>query len=442
MNNVDPMKKSSIYATFGKYYGEKLYKLLFDCCSGKPGSFCYEVKKCFNLEVTYEELMSLRSNGSLIKGSYYLVTDFQTVTYIQFSNSLGSEEIYEGTIEPMIVQAVSNSELATEIWSTVHPTDIITWKPDFEDREWDAVLGKSTGVITSREDTLLKLKRDFDWRNVIFRRWETINGSGVYDSYLPTPFSYQDFPPFAANDSFDCYIGSPLIAAASFGIPYWLDNTIGKQSTAQMSIKLAYGNNIEGYFDNNGTIEYCLFNKVAEDFIYNTITYVINNDVFKIDTNYTGNIQNNSGGTGSLKIENNICGSIDGNIFDGEIMKNNVIAIQDNTSTQLNCLIWENQGIEIQNNTNFVDIDGNKFNFINNNDFGGFSFKISIGNSFANNVIDADIQNNNFLTTISGKTFTPTASMQSTNPSITTYDTIDGDVEQVLTSGTLTYIPF
>lgn len=41
--NVDPMKKSSIYATFGKYYGEKLYRLLYDCCSG-VGSFCYEVK--------------------------------------------------------------------------------------------------------------------------------------------------------------------------------------------------------------------------------------------------------------------------------------------------------------------------------------------------------------------------------------------------------------
>jgi len=47
--NVDPMKKSSIYATFGRYYGEKLYKLLYDCCSGRPGSFCYEVLSCLGI---------------------------------------------------------------------------------------------------------------------------------------------------------------------------------------------------------------------------------------------------------------------------------------------------------------------------------------------------------------------------------------------------------
>lgn len=41
--NEDLMKKSSINAILGKYYGKKLYNLLNDCCTG-VGSFCYEVK--------------------------------------------------------------------------------------------------------------------------------------------------------------------------------------------------------------------------------------------------------------------------------------------------------------------------------------------------------------------------------------------------------------
>lgn len=62
--NVDPMKKSSIYATFGKYYGEKLYKLLYDCCSGYPGSFCYEVLKCFGISSQGDDDKVLTQQGN------------------------------------------------------------------------------------------------------------------------------------------------------------------------------------------------------------------------------------------------------------------------------------------------------------------------------------------------------------------------------------------
>ena len=285
--NVDPMKKSSIYATFGRYYGEKLYKLLYDCCSGRPGSFCYEVKKCSRIEVTYNELVSLINTNSLIPGNTYVITDFQTVTYIQYSGSgIGNEEIYKGDIEPMLVHAVAPNKVDTKIESTIYPTDIITWKPFFQDREWDAVLGQSTGVITSREDTILKLKRDFDFRNIIFRRWETVNGSGIFDSFFNTGFAYQDYPPFttSGDGSSNCYIGSLLQFSAGFGIPYWLDNTVGKQSTYSMNIKFAYGNNVEGYFDTNGEILYCFLNKVSGNFIYNNVDIYLNNNVATLDT--------------------------------------------------------------------------------------------------------------------------------------------------------------
>jgi len=68
-SNVDPMKKSSIYATFGRYYGEKLYKLLFDCCSGLPGSFCYEVLKCLNISPQGNADLVLNQQGEWIQNS-------------------------------------------------------------------------------------------------------------------------------------------------------------------------------------------------------------------------------------------------------------------------------------------------------------------------------------------------------------------------------------
>lgn len=66
MSNVDPMKKSSIYSIFGKYYGEKLYKLLYDCCSGSPGSFCYEVASCLGISLQGDANKVLNQQGEWV----------------------------------------------------------------------------------------------------------------------------------------------------------------------------------------------------------------------------------------------------------------------------------------------------------------------------------------------------------------------------------------
>ena len=64
-SNVQPMKRSSIYATFGNYYGEKLYKLLYDCCQG-VGSFCYEVLKCLGISDQGDNSKFLNQQGEWI----------------------------------------------------------------------------------------------------------------------------------------------------------------------------------------------------------------------------------------------------------------------------------------------------------------------------------------------------------------------------------------
>lgn len=444
------IKKSGVYGIFGQKYGNKLINSLTGCCDGQD---CCDIK-----EIKYKELLDLINSNSLKQKQKYLITDFQTVTYIQFSGGgIGNEELNYGDIEPMIVEAVSKNKIATQIWSTLYPDDIITWTPIFQDKEWDAVLDYSTGVITSREDTIFKLKRDFDFRNVIFRRWETINGSGIYDSIFNTGFGYEDYPPFAP-DSYNCSIESPLSISTTLGIPYWLDNTIGKLSTSLMEVLQAFGNNIEGYFDSNGIIYGLFYNKIAEDFIYNNCFSYSNNTVTLLDRNGGYFIGGNSG---DLRLINNVVsGSIVNNVFDGEINRNFCAVIDGNVSTRPNCLIRENVGQEINHNEDFQTIESNMVSYINRNT--GFNLTDNTGHQFNDNnavsplvtvndcefkiintsTITGDINNNTFLTNIVGKSFTSTAGMQSSNPSITLWDTNDGDVEQTLTSGVLNYTPF
>lgn len=63
--NVDPMKRSSIYAIFGKYYGEKLYKLLFDCCDG----FCKSVATCLGISSQGDSNLVLNQQGNWVQNS-------------------------------------------------------------------------------------------------------------------------------------------------------------------------------------------------------------------------------------------------------------------------------------------------------------------------------------------------------------------------------------
>jgi hypothetical protein len=428
-SNVDPMKKSSIYATFGRYYGEKLYKLLFDCCSGLPGSFCYEVLKCLGIspqgdnskflnqqgnweyvsgsepiEITYTELLNLISTNTLIAGRQYLITDFQTAHYIQFSDSIGDEEIHTGAIEPMLVQAVSSSELATEIWSTVYPTDKITWVASFADRDWDAVAGQSTGVITSRYDTINRLYRDYDWRNIIFRRWESVSGSGIFDNFLDTGFAFQDYPPFPAVDAFNVSIGSATLQAFNFGIPYQLDNTVGKTIMQNLKYQICFAVNVEGEFATSegigilNTIISTYDPLITPVFALNNVQLVLSNVLDNIFDNTGTFISNNSRLNNTLQISLNICSEIGGNNFDGQIVNNQVGQIIDNTSQLVNCLIQRNVGNSIADNVDFANITSNSVNKIFNNIGDGIqSMNISnnVGNSISDNSQFANIGNNN-----------------------------------------------
>lgn len=338
------------------------------------------------LEIGYSELTTLLNNNELIPSSYYLINDFQTVTYIQFSNSIGNEEIHTGATEPMLVQAVSSSGLSTNIISTIYPTDNITWKPFFNDRDYDAVLGQSTGVITSRYDTLLKLYRDYDWRNVIFRRWETVSGSSDYNNYTDTGFAFQDFTPFnLALDNFDVSVGSGLeVGQIGLGLPYQLDNVVFQLYCTVSKVSLGAVSTFQNTFDVNN-IDILFDQLCLLEFVNNNIKYVLSNQ------------------------------------FDGDVISNTLVELSE---SELSDDFLNNTGTFFINNS----IDGT---FQDNN----FSY-------LENNIVTGDIYRNLFMAGIENKTFTATSGMQAGSPSVTLLDAVDGDVEQILSGGTLSYVQF
>jgi hypothetical protein len=355
--------------------------------------------------ITYNDLVNLAGANNLTQTNYYLITDFQTVTYIQFSGGgVGSEDINVGAIEPMLVQAATSNSFSTNIISTLVPTDEITWVASFADRDWDAVAGQSTGVITSRYDTINKLYRDYDWRNIIFRRWETVSGSGIFDNPLDTGFAFQDYPPFPAVDDFNVSIGSPTVQASNFGIPYQLDNTVGKTIMQNLKYQICFVVNVEGEFSSSegiailNTIISTYDPLISPDFAANNVQLVIGNVLDSMQSN-TGNfIANNSRLNNSLGIYANIFSEIEGNNFDGQIDDNQVGIILNNTSQLANCLIQRNVGNDIDSNVDFANITSNSVIRIFNNIGDGIqSMTISnnVGNSISDNSSFSNIENNN-----------------------------------------------
>jgi hypothetical protein len=354
--------------------------------------------------ITYNDLVNLAGANNLTQTNYYLITDFQTVTYIQFSGGgVGSEDINVGAIEPMLVQAATSNSFSTNIISTLVPTDEITWVASFADRDWDAVAGQSTGVITSRYDTINRLYRDYDWRNIIFRRWETVSGSGIFDNPFDTGFAFQDYPPFPAL-AFNVSIGSPTVQAFNLGVPYQLDNTVGKTDMSLLKYQICFAVNVEGDFSASegigilNTIISTYDPLITADFVQNNVELVLNNVLDTIQGNTVFYIADNSRLNNTLEIGGNICFGIEGNNFDGQIVNNQVGQIIDNTSQLANCLIQYNNGNNIDSNVDFANITSNSVNKIFNNIGDGIqSMTISnnVGNSISDNSSFSNIENNN-----------------------------------------------
>lgn len=357
--------------------------------------------------LTYAQLLTNIAGSTLVTGETITITDFQIITYIQNSGAIGSEVIHYGSIEPMVARAISPNQLAPEIVSTVNPTDIIYYEPIFTDRQYDAVNSggiTSTGVITYRED-LQGVARQYDWRNVVFRRWETSAGSGIFDSITDTGFAFQDFSPYAGGTTNNTFIGSPLQLGAVFSTTYWLDNVVLQQFSAVCNIGIAYGCTIFGAFSNNsiGSMAYIT---AYQEFQANTIRN-LQNCTFTLQTNgnygesWTGNIFNNLCNLNNVLecVNNNIgqdfvlniCAKINGNSTTQRMVCNYVDTISYNNLQDCNY----NHGHQIEANNALSIVSNDCFIIFSNTgiDITTSYINDNVADNISNNIIDYISQN-------------------------------------------------
>jgi hypothetical protein len=161
-SNVQPMKRSSIYATFGNYYGEKLYKLLYDCCQG-VGSFCYEVKKCLGISDQGDSSKFLNQQGEWIT--------INTDELLRVKVTVTSEEILNSFTTP--VELIP----APPAGFYIDPISVI-YKINFNTEEYDD--NGSIGFLNDKQIFIINLKSRF---SAVYKSRQNL-GNSIIDGAL------------------------------------------------------------------------------------------------------------------------------------------------------------------------------------------------------------------------------------------------------------------
>lgn len=184
--------------------------------------------------VSYSDLGDLINDGNLNTGTFYLINDFQTKAIIQFSGDLpsgvGNEQVQVGALEPLLVQAISNNTLSATAQSPLYPQDKILYRYSPLQSDYDYLVPNSLGVIYYRQDQDVMVSREYDWRNIKFRRWETVMGNEDFTSCTPVlDADFVDYAPFEnCQTLYSVSISNNPTLANDYDQPYILDNTVIK----------------------------------------------------------------------------------------------------------------------------------------------------------------------------------------------------------------------
>lgn len=133
-------------------------------------------------EIVYSDLIQLINDKQLIPGTFYKLK-FSTVHYMPYMTDF--TEMYAdpfainiGSVEYLILYAVSDEKISSEVKSLEYPQDIIhyDWNPTnhIDDyclsEDGSNIITGFQGVITYRKDTLLNIETYYDFREAKFKR--------------------------------------------------------------------------------------------------------------------------------------------------------------------------------------------------------------------------------------------------------------------------------
>jgi len=386
------------------------------------------------VEVTYDELYSLYTGGTLTSGIFYLMTDYQTCydqpNYNSDSTPITTGNYKTGTTEPILLLAISTTGFSPTVYSTLYPQDKISY-----DISWnltEVTSGPAKGRITERIDDKNN-RADYDFRAVQFIRYVGYFSEQYYEGKINldgttglvdgtgTTFTND----FTVGDIFGVYNpGNGLGSFKYYEISSIVSNVemyvTGRTLTNATNSYYSSGQRLPDYMNphqcnitgttNDEFAEYYTFN---DDDNFNTYlgdnvnysTFILSNNVF-----LNGSYRNNTFG-----------GNVVGNTFDDD-MDSNIVGpyCQYNIITddfdgniigsyfQYNIIDCDMESNQIGNYFEFNmlgDSDGNDFDFNQigsyfNSNFLTLNYDFygnNIGESFYNNIIDSEFRNNTIV---------------------------------------------
>ncbi len=223
------------------------------------------------VEATYSELQTLVTNSELVVGQKYLITDHQR-TYIQPVTGLTKT----GTIEPIIVTALTTSEFEPIAYSTLYPQDILYY--EFSGDTKDVFGSADKGVIYRRIDTLLNNDIGLDFRQILSYRDGTVGGLVEDDYPLFITYSSGNVYNNTFVDSYNnVFIGgcqgnkiNSDFRTCTLGNNF-LENQIGSYFIGNKIGSNFYGNTIVVDFTGNTIGNNFVFSEIRGDFTNSTV---------------------------------------------------------------------------------------------------------------------------------------------------------------------------
>jgi hypothetical protein len=389
------------------------------------------------VEVTYDELYSLYTGGTLTSGRFYLMTDFQTCydqpNFDSVGNAITTGNYKTGTTEPILLLAVSTSGFSPTVYSTLYPQDKISY-----DITWnltEVTSGPAKGRITERIDDKNN-RADYDFRAVQFIRYvgyfseqyyegkiNLDNTTGLVSStqtgttFFTTDFTVGDiFGVYTPNNGLGSFQYYEISSIVSDDEIYVTGRTLTNVNDTYYSSGIRLPNymnphqcNITGT-TNDEFAEYYTFN---DDDNFNTYlgdnvnydTFILSNNVFLSGTyrnnTFGGNVVGN---TFNDDMDSNIVGPYcQYNIITNDFDRNSV-----GSHFEYNIIDCDMESNQIGNYFEFnmlgdsdgQDFDYNRIGSYFNSNFLTLNYDFqnnNIGDSFYGNIIDSEFRNNTIV---------------------------------------------
>ena len=140
-------------------------------------------------DITHAQLVTLLGNNELTPGTYYRITDYQTIyeqpDFIEYKIPVTTPIIKTEAVQPIIVLALKSNKLSEDAFQEDFPKDTIKYRLIYNTK----ITGTPTkGRIYERIDEYGN-RTDFDHRNVLFKRYFTNQVSDFLDCKFHFPIT-------------------------------------------------------------------------------------------------------------------------------------------------------------------------------------------------------------------------------------------------------------